>query len=288
MHVMQGASIKGGTDMKTEMLQHDRVGDRSLYATDEEHASCFGHYMSLLGLVAYQHVPPVPSRLGEARKLPVFRKGAESGSSEEDALNMRIRRERKRKLKEEKDLRKRAKAALKSALEADGEVLEEEVESDHDDVCTICLTGGDLLCCDKCPRVYHLECLVPKLSAVPNDTWFCPICRPPEISTYEGGLHKGSRDVDYEGSIRECMTRFQRVSKGRERQAAMLEQDIKRLEGANADLNDKRNELEIRILETDNNLIRERHQWNTYKEILSVTAFLTDCIEERSTAPSPD
>jgi sorbitol-specific phosphotransferase system component IIC len=29
--------------------------------------------------------------------------------------------------------------------------------------CVICDLGGNLLCCDSCPRVYHLQCLDPPL-----------------------------------------------------------------------------------------------------------------------------
>jgi hypothetical protein len=29
--------------------------------------------------------------------------------------------------------------------------------------CEVCGIGGELLCCDLCPRVYHLECLTPPL-----------------------------------------------------------------------------------------------------------------------------
>lgn len=29
--------------------------------------------------------------------------------------------------------------------------------------CEVCDIGGDLLCCDSCPRTYHIECLDPPL-----------------------------------------------------------------------------------------------------------------------------
>lgn len=29
--------------------------------------------------------------------------------------------------------------------------------------CVVCELGGKLLCCDTCPRTYHLECLDPAL-----------------------------------------------------------------------------------------------------------------------------
>ncbi|XP_052203689.1 protein CHROMATIN REMODELING 4 isoform X3 [Diospyros lotus] len=41
--------------------------------------------------------------------------------------------------------------------------------------CVICDLGGNLLCCDNCPRTYHLQCLNPPLK-IPTGKWQCPIC----------------------------------------------------------------------------------------------------------------
>ncbi|KAJ8758798.1 hypothetical protein K2173_000519 [Erythroxylum novogranatense] len=42
--------------------------------------------------------------------------------------------------------------------------------------CVICDLGGNLLCCDNCPRVYHLQCLDPPLKRIPMGKWQCPKC----------------------------------------------------------------------------------------------------------------
>ncbi|KAL0793484.1 hypothetical protein Bca101_064861 [Brassica carinata] len=42
--------------------------------------------------------------------------------------------------------------------------------------CVICDLGGDLLCCDSCPRTYHTACLTPPLKRIPNGKWICPKC----------------------------------------------------------------------------------------------------------------
>jgi len=39
--------------------------------------------------------------------------------------------------------------------------------------CEVCGIGGELLCCDLCPRVYHLDCLTPPLK-VPSYQFFLP------------------------------------------------------------------------------------------------------------------
>ena len=38
----------------------------------------------------------------------------------------------------------------------------------NDDYCACCHNGGDVLCCDTCPKVFHLQCHIPILEAVPQ------------------------------------------------------------------------------------------------------------------------
>lgn len=42
--------------------------------------------------------------------------------------------------------------------------------------CVVCDLGGNLLCCDNCPRTYHIQCLDPPLKRVPVGEWHCPKC----------------------------------------------------------------------------------------------------------------
>jgi hypothetical protein len=54
---------------------------------------------------------------------------------------------------------------------------ESEREIDvHNEFCTVCRDGGELLCCEKCPQSYHTFCLNPMLKTVPEDEWLCPKC----------------------------------------------------------------------------------------------------------------
>ncbi|MBA0578765.1 hypothetical protein Gorai_021037, partial [Gossypium raimondii] len=61
---------------------------------------------------------------------------------------------------------------------------------ENDDLCSICLDGGNLLCCDTCPRAFHIvqipvalmffywliaECI--SLPRIPTGTWHCRYCQ---------------------------------------------------------------------------------------------------------------
>ncbi|XP_017572835.1 nuclear body protein SP140-like protein isoform X2 [Pygocentrus nattereri] len=54
---------------------------------------------------------------------------------------------------------------------------DQDQHQDNDDVCFICNTEGDLLCCDECPRAFHNHCHLP---AVEDDSlgekWVCTFC----------------------------------------------------------------------------------------------------------------
>lgn len=47
------------------------------------------------------------------------------------------------------------------------------------DYCEVCLTMGDLVCCDVCPRSFHLSCLGMKERDLPEGDWQCNECKKP-------------------------------------------------------------------------------------------------------------
>ncbi|XP_072242486.1 transcription intermediary factor 1-alpha-like isoform X2 [Leuresthes tenuis] len=63
------------------------------------------------------------------------------------------------------------------SLEQLPEAGAETENMESEDFCAVCLNGGDLLCCDRCPKVYHLSCHVPTLVRFPLDDWVCTLCR---------------------------------------------------------------------------------------------------------------
>ncbi|XP_041991516.1 uncharacterized protein LOC121742447 [Salvia splendens] len=46
---------------------------------------------------------------------------------------------------------------------------------ESDDLCSICEDGGNLLCCENCPRAFHYECV--GLPNVPQGIWYCKYCQ---------------------------------------------------------------------------------------------------------------
>lgn len=44
---------------------------------------------------------------------------------------------------------------------------QDDTEMESEDFCAVCLIGGDLLCCDRCPKVFHLSCHIPPLQSFP-------------------------------------------------------------------------------------------------------------------------
>ncbi|XP_070695399.1 E3 ubiquitin-protein ligase TRIM33 isoform X2 [Pempheris klunzingeri] len=56
-------------------------------------------------------------------------------------------------------------------------------EDPNEDWCAVCINGGDLLCCDHCPKVFHMKCHVPTIKIFPKGDFLCTFCR--SVSTPE-------------------------------------------------------------------------------------------------------
>ncbi|XP_007945495.1 autoimmune regulator [Orycteropus afer afer] len=53
---------------------------------------------------------------------------------------------------------------------------ESQLHQKNEDECAVCQDGGELICCDGCPRAFHLACLCPPLREIPSGTWRCSSC----------------------------------------------------------------------------------------------------------------
>ncbi|KAI6653320.1 Chromodomain helicase DNA binding protein 4 L homeolog [Oopsacas minuta] len=55
-------------------------------------------------------------------------------------------------------------------------------DSDHQDHCFYCKDGGELLCCDRCPKTFHVYCLNPPMQEIPDGEWRCAWCTAKPLS----------------------------------------------------------------------------------------------------------
>ncbi|XP_057970460.1 protein CHROMATIN REMODELING 4 isoform X3 [Malania oleifera] len=69
-----------------------------------------------------------------------------------------------------------AKRKLKTELSSDRSSSKKKGIDGYYYECVVCDVGGNLLCCDSCPRTYHLQCLDPPLKRIPMGKWQCPNC----------------------------------------------------------------------------------------------------------------
>uniref|UniRef100_G3NML3 E3 ubiquitin-protein ligase TRIM33 n=1 Tax=Gasterosteus aculeatus aculeatus TaxID=481459 RepID=G3NML3_GASAC len=80
-------------------------------------------------------------------------------------------------------------------------------EDPNEDWCAVCINGGDLLCCDRCPKVFHMKCHVPTIKIFPTGDFLCTFCRSlttPEIEYCDDSKKiKGEQELSPEDQ-RKC------------------------------------------------------------------------------------
>uniref|UniRef100_A0A9J7WZH1 SP110 nuclear antigen, tandem duplicate 4 n=1 Tax=Cyprinus carpio carpio TaxID=630221 RepID=A0A9J7WZH1_CYPCA len=63
----------------------------------------------------------------------------------------------------------------------------------NDDVCFVCDSEGDLVCCDECPRAFHSHCHLPAVNGdSPGSQWSCTFC---VMKKMESSSQKTQQDV---------------------------------------------------------------------------------------------
>uniref|UniRef100_A0A671R2X4 Nuclear body protein SP140-like protein n=1 Tax=Sinocyclocheilus anshuiensis TaxID=1608454 RepID=A0A671R2X4_9TELE len=58
----------------------------------------------------------------------------------------------------------------------DCEICQEPDQNQNDDVCFVCPSEGDLVCCDECPRAFHSHCHLPSVHEDSPGQWSCTFC----------------------------------------------------------------------------------------------------------------
>uniref|UniRef100_A0A8C2C4K1 Zgc:113411 n=1 Tax=Cyprinus carpio TaxID=7962 RepID=A0A8C2C4K1_CYPCA len=62
----------------------------------------------------------------------------------------------------------------------------------NDDVCFVCDSEGDLVCCDECPRAFHSHCHLPAVNGDSPGQWSCTFC---VMKKMESSSQKTQQDV---------------------------------------------------------------------------------------------
>mmetsp|Transcript_4045 Transcript_4045/g.5284 ORF Transcript_4045/g.5284 Transcript_4045/m.5284 type:complete len:875 (+) Transcript_4045:151-2775(+) len=77
----------------------------------------------------------------------------------------------------------------------DGEDSDASPDDGNMEFCSICKTGGGLVCCDSCPRAFHLDpCLKLKEEDLPDGQWACPRCEKEEQQDFLGAVCPAEED----------------------------------------------------------------------------------------------
>ncbi|KAM4617407.1 PHD finger protein 21A isoform 4-T7 [Discoglossus pictus] len=104
----------------------------------------------------------------------------------------------------------------------------------HEDFCSICRKSGQLLMCDTCSRVYHLDCLEPPLKSIPKGMWICPKCqdqmlKKEEAIPWPGTLAIVHSYIAYKAAKEEEKQKLLKWSTDLKQEREQLEQKVKQL-----------------------------------------------------------
>ncbi|KAM8892185.1 PHD finger protein 21A isoform 2-T4 [Spinachia spinachia] len=107
----------------------------------------------------------------------------------------------------------------------------------HEDFCTVCRRSGQLLMCDTCSRVYHLDCLDPPLKTIPKGMWICPKCqdqilKKEEAIPWPGTLAIVHSYIAYKEAKEEEKQKLMKWSSELKLEREQLEQRVKQLSNA--------------------------------------------------------
>ncbi|XP_072890043.1 transcription intermediary factor 1-beta-like isoform X5 [Hemitrygon akajei] len=77
----------------------------------------------------------------------------------------------------------------------------EKGEEADEVVCVVCGKGGELPCCSRCLKVFHIGCHVPALLSVPSVEWTCSLCV--DLATSEVESESSTTLADSRNEVKE-------------------------------------------------------------------------------------
>ncbi|XP_062277143.1 PHD finger protein 21A isoform X1 [Scomber scombrus] len=134
----------------------------------------------------------------------------------------------------------------------------------HEDFCTVCRRSGQLLMCDTCSRVYHLDCLDPPLKTIPKGMWICPKCqdqilKKEEAIPWPGTLAIVHSYIAYKEAKEEEKQKLMKWSSELKLEREQLEQRVKALSNSITKCMETKNSILARQKEMQLSLEKVKH-----------------------------
>uniref|UniRef100_A0A6Q2X314 PHD-type domain-containing protein n=1 Tax=Esox lucius TaxID=8010 RepID=A0A6Q2X314_ESOLU len=134
----------------------------------------------------------------------------------------------------------------------------------HEDFCTVCRRSGQLLMCDTCSRVYHLDCLDPPLKTIPKGMWICPKCqdqilKKEDAIQWPGTLAIVHSYIAYKEAKEEEKQKLMKWSAELKLEREQLEQTVKQLSGSITKCMETKNAILSRQKEMQASLEKVKH-----------------------------
>ncbi|KAK2880648.1 hypothetical protein Q8A73_023346 [Channa argus] len=134
----------------------------------------------------------------------------------------------------------------------------------HEDFCTVCRRSGQLLMCDTCSRVYHLDCLDPPLKTIPKGMWICPKCqdqilKKEEAIPWPGTLAIVHSYIAYKEAKEEEKQKLMKWSSELKVEREQLEQRVKQLSNSITKCMETKNNILARQKEMQLSLDKVKH-----------------------------
>ncbi|KAM5319436.1 PHD finger protein 21A isoform 8-T17 [Glossophaga mutica] len=141
--------------------------------------------------------------------------------------------------------------SLPSPTSTDGDI--------HEDFCSVCRKSGQLLMCDTCSRVYHLDCLDPPLKTIPKGMWICPRCqdqmlKKEEAIPWPGTLAIVHSYIAYKAAKEEEKQKLLKWSSDLKQEREQLEQKVKQLSSSISKCMEMKNSILARQKEMHSSL----------------------------------
>ncbi|XP_069077835.1 PHD finger protein 21A isoform X2 [Pleurodeles waltl] len=129
----------------------------------------------------------------------------------------------------------------------------------HEDFCSVCRKSGQLLMCDTCSRVYHLNCLEPPLKTIPRGMWICPKChdqmlKKEEALPWPGTLAIVHSYIAYKAAKEEEKQKLLKWSTDLKQEREQLEQKVKQLSNSITKCMEMKNNILSRQKDMHNSL----------------------------------